>query len=91
MTIDPRFSFWLSISLAVMGFLSCAGGQFTDLGLEPVKVKALLALIALIIGVGNAINAVLAAIPSPAGQTKGFYLGPTPPPAPPPNAPPKAT
>lgn len=81
MTIDPRFSFWLSIGLAVMGFLSGAGGQFTDLGLEPVKVKALLALIALFIGVGNAVNAVLAAIPSKPGSPN-FYLGPKVPPTP---------
>jgi hypothetical protein len=84
MTIDPRFSFWLSITLAVLGFLSGAGGQFTDLGLDAVKVKALLALIALIIGVGNALNAVLAAIPSKPGNPN-FYLGPkTPDAAPPP-------
>jgi len=75
MTIDPRWSFWLSITLAVLGFLSGAGGQFTDLGLDPIKVKALLALIALVIGVGNAINAVFAAIPSK-DRTTGFYLGP---------------
>jgi len=77
MTVDPRYSFWLSITLAVMGFLSGAGGQFTDLGMEPVKVKALLALIALVIGIGNAINAVLAAIPSKP-NAPGFYLGPKP-------------
>lgn len=76
MTIDPRWSFWLSISLAVIGFLSGAGSQLTDLGLDVHTVKAIIALCALCMGVGNAINAVLAAIPSAAGQTKGFYLGP---------------
>jgi len=82
MTIDPRVSFYLSISLAVLGFLGGAGAQFTDLGLSPGEVKAILAGDALIVGVGNAINAVLAAIPSAPGQTKGFYLGPKEPPKP---------
>jgi hypothetical protein len=84
MTIDPRWSFYLSLSLAVLGFLSGAGGQFTDIGLDPIHVKALLALVALVIGVGNAVNAVFAAIPSSDRHT-GFYLGPGPvnPPDPP--------
>ena len=77
MTIDPRWSFWLSITLAVFGFLAGAGGQFTDLGLSPVVVKAVLAIITLTIGIGNALNAVLAAIPSK-NSTTGFYLGPKP-------------
>jgi hypothetical protein len=77
MTVDPRWSFYLSLSLAIFGFLAGAGGQFTDLGLDPKIVKGVLALITLMIGVGNAINAVLAAIPSKTGST-GFYLGPKP-------------
>ena len=76
MTIDPRWSIFLSIALAVLAFLSGAGSQFTDLGLQPVTVKAVLALITIFLGLGNAINAVLAAIPSKPGQTSGFYLGP---------------
>lgn len=80
MTIDPRWSFWLSITLAVIGFLSGAGSQFTDLGFDPHAVKAIIALCALVMGIGNAINAILAAIPSASGQTKGFYLGPKDPP-----------
>jgi len=75
MTVDPRYSFWLSIGLSVIGFLSGAGAQFTDLGLGPTQVKAVLALCALLVGVGNALNAVLAAIPSKDKST-GFYLGP---------------
>lgn len=82
MTIDPRWSFWLSLVLAICGFLGGASTQFTDLGLAPTTVKAILALLALLLGVGNAVNAVLAAIPSAAGQTKGFYLGPKEPPKP---------
>jgi hypothetical protein len=75
MTVDPRWSFWLSITLAVGGFLGGAGSQFTDLGLSQPQVKAVLALIAILLGVGNALNAVLAAIPSK-DKTTGFYLGP---------------
>jgi hypothetical protein len=75
MTIDPRWSFYLSLSLAVVGFLSGAGSQFTDLGLPAPTVKAILAVCALVMGVGNAVNAVLAAIPSKDSKT-GFYLAP---------------
>jgi hypothetical protein len=78
--IDPRWNFWLSVSLAVLAFLSGAATQFTDLGLSPGTVKGLIAGDVLLLGVGNSINAVLAAIPSkstPAAQ-KAFYLGPKP-------------
>lgn len=78
MTIDPRISFYLSLGLAILGFLGGAGSQFTDLGLPPGEVKAILAMVVLLLGVGNAVNAVLAAIPSkgdPASLNK-FYLGP---------------
>jgi hypothetical protein len=77
MTIDPRWSFYLSLSLAVCGFLGGAGAQFTDLGLASSTVKAILALITLVLGIGNAVNAVLAAIPSKDSKT-GFYLAPKP-------------
>jgi hypothetical protein len=82
MTLDPRWSVFLSLALAILGFLSGAGGQFTDLGLSPITVKAVLALVTLFIGVGNAVNAVLGMIPAskninPAEANK-FYLGPKP-------------
>jgi hypothetical protein len=78
MTLDPRWSFWLSVALAVLAFLSGAGGQFTDLGLPPAEVKAILALVTIFLGLGNAVNAVLAAIPSPSDDASKakFYLGP---------------
>lgn len=82
MTIDPRWSFYLSLTLAICGFLGGAGTQFIDLGLSSTTVKAILAGDALLLGVGNAVNAVLAAIPSATGQSKGFYLGPKDPPKP---------
>ena len=77
MTVDPRYSFYLSLGLAIMGFLGGASSQFLDLGLAPVTVKAILAGDALLLGVGNAINAVLAAIPSKP-NSPNFYLGPKP-------------
>ena len=77
MTIDPRWSFFLSLILSIGGFLGGAGSLFTDLGLPPGEVKAILALIALSLGIGNALNAVLAAIPSKDKST-GFYLAPKP-------------
>lgn len=76
MTIDPRWSFYLSLALSMLAFLSGAGSQYTDLGLPPGTVTAVLAGITLLLGLGNAVNAVLAAIPSQSGQSKGFYLGP---------------
>lgn len=82
MTIDPRWSIFLSLGLAILGFLAGAGSQFTDLGLDPKVVKAVLALVTLLMGIGNAVNAVLGAIPSASGSTKGFYLGPKDPPKP---------
>ena len=83
MTLDPRWSIFLSLFLAVLGVFAGAGSQFTDLGLDATKVKAILALITLLIGVGNAVNAVLGAIPSETGNPKGFWLGPKTDPKPP--------
>ena len=89
MTLDPRWSIFLSIALAILAFLSGAGASFTDLGLSPMEVKAILAMITLVLGIGNSVNAVLAAIPSKTGQSAGFYLGPKPPDVPA-STPPKA-
>lgn len=75
MTIDPRYSIFLSLALAIMGFLAGAGSQFTDLGMEPHTVKAVLALVTLFIGIGNSVNAVLAGIPAP-NSTTGFLIKP---------------
>jgi hypothetical protein len=79
MTLDPRFNFWLSVALAILGVFSSAGSQFLDLGLSPATVKAVVAGDILLLGVGNAINAVLAAIPGK-DNTTGFYLAPKDPP-----------
>lgn len=78
MTIDPRWSFWLSLSLAMLAFLSGAGSNFTDLGLGEHVVKGILGMTSILLGLGNAVNAVLAAIPSKSDSTSTskFYLGP---------------
>lgn len=76
MTLDPRWSIVLSLVLAILGFLAGAGSQFADLGLQPETVKALQALILLILGVGNAVNAVLTGIPSKDNTTGFIVKGP---------------
>ena len=76
MTIDPRWSIFLSLSLAILAFLASSGAAFADLGLSAKEVKGIAAMITLLLGVGNAVNAVLGAIPSKSGQAAGFYLGP---------------
>ena len=76
MTIDPRWSIILSLSLAVLGFLAGAGSQFADLGLQPATVKALQAAILLILGVGNAVNTVLTGIPAKDNTTGFIVKGP---------------
>ncbi len=75
MTLDPRWSIFLSLGLAILAFLAGAGSQFTDLGLDPAAVKALLALITLLLGVGNSILAVMSGIPSK-DRTTGFLVSP---------------
>ncbi len=76
MTLDPRWSIFLSLSLAILAFLSGAGASLTDLGLQPPQVKALLALITLLLGVGNAVLAVLTGIPSKDNTTGFLVKGP---------------
>ena len=76
MTLDPRWSIFLSLALAILAFLAGSGAAFGDLGLSPTEVKRILAGITILLGIGNAVNAVLGAIPSATGQSKGFYLGP---------------
>lgn len=77
MTIDPRWSIGLSLFLSILAFLAGAGSALTDLGLQPAQVKALLALITIFLGVGNAVNAVLTGIPSKDNQTGFIVKGPT--------------
>ena len=60
-TIDLKWVLFLSMFLAVLGFLVGAGSQFTDLGMSATEVKAVIALCVLLLGMGNAVNSVLVA------------------------------
>jgi uncharacterized membrane protein YGL010W len=77
MTIDPRVGFYLSIGLAIIGVLAISGTTLTDIfGTHTTKI--ILSSSTLLLAIGNAINAVLHAIPSkstPAALDE-FYLGP---------------
>lgn len=78
MTLDPRWSIFLSLGLAILAFLAGAGASLTDLGLQPAQVKAMLALITILLGIGNAVNAVLTGIPSKDNQKGFLFKGPPP-------------
>ena len=77
MTIDPRVGFWLSIVLAIIGVFAAGSTQLTTIFGEHAA-NIVLAISALVLGAGNAVNAILHAIPSkdtPADAAK-FLLGP---------------
>jgi hypothetical protein len=77
MTIDPRVGFYLSVVLAVIGVLAISGTTLTDM-FGPHVTKIILSSSTLLLAIGNAVNAVLHAIPSkttPAALEE-FYLGP---------------
>lgn len=76
MTLDPRWSIGLSLFLAICGVLAGGASQFTDLGLDVHTVKAIQAVIILLLGTGNAVNAVLTGIPSKDSQTGFLVKGP---------------
>lgn len=78
MTVNPKWGMWLSILLAVIAVLAGGSTQLTTLFGEHTA-NAILAISVLLLGAGNAVNAVLHAIPSqsgPAGASE-FPLGPT--------------
>ena len=76
MTIDPRIGMWLSIGLAVIGFLSGAGTQLTAIfGAQATNI--ILATSVLLMGLGNAVNAVLHMIPAGQNKQNEFPLGPS--------------
>ena len=75
MTLDPRVGMYLSIVLAVIGALAGASTQLTTIFGEHTA-SIILALAVLLLTVGNAINAVLHAIPSKSGSDSKFPLGP---------------
>lgn len=75
MTIDPRVGFYLSIALAVIGALAGASTQLTTI-FGPQTAAVILAFAVLLLTAGNAVNAVLHAIPSKPGAANEFPLGP---------------
>ncbi len=78
MTIDPRVGFYLSIALAVIGVLASSATQLTTIFGEHTT-SVILAITTLIMTAGNAMNAVLHAMPSKPGAANEFPLGPKPP------------
>jgi uncharacterized membrane protein len=70
---------WLSIVLAIIAFLTTAGTELTTLFGQSTT-NIILGVCALLMGTGNAINAVLHAIPSVTGPQGAaqFPLGPKP-------------
>ena len=79
MIIDPRIGFWLSIGLALFGVLSTSATQLTTIFGEHTT-NIIVAMSLLLMTAGNAVNAILHAIPSSAPTTtaaaKEFALGP---------------
>jgi hypothetical protein len=66
MTIDPRVGMWLSIVLTTIAVLTTAGTQLTTLFGQSAATLILAACV-ILMGIGNAVNAVLHAIPSVSG------------------------
>lgn len=73
MEIDPKVGMYLSIALAALAFLAGAGTQLTTL-FGDATANHILAIMTILLGVGNAVNAVLHAIPSK--PNANFPLGP---------------
>ena len=86
MTLDPRWSFFLSLFIAILNFLAGSTAQFAALGLDTKTINVILALVTLVTGILSLINTALAAIPARSEHRPGvteapvvdsaFYLGP---------------
>jgi hypothetical protein len=78
MTVDPRWSFFLSLFISILNFLAGSTTQFAALGWSTASINVILALVTLVTGVLSLINTALAAIPSKntPEAAKSFYLGP---------------
>lgn len=75
MTIDPRVGFYLSIALAIIGVGAASSTQLTTIFGEHTA-NIVLAVNIMILAAGNAVNAILHAIPSKPGAANEFPLGP---------------
>ena len=81
-TLDPRFSIFLSIGLAAIGFM-VALPDWSGSGIDPATVKHIVWWGGVVGGIGNIINAALAGVPSKNNYT-GFIIkapGAQPPPS----------
>ena len=76
MTLDPRVSMWLNIICAVLIFTAGAGATLTDL-FDAHTSKVIVAGCVYLGGLLSAANGVLHAIPSRAGASEQFPLGPS--------------
>ena len=79
MTINPKVGMYLSIVLALVGAFAGASTQLTTIFGQGTA-NIILAVAVLLLTGGNAVNAVLHAIPSQSGPVGAaqFPLGPTP-------------
>lgn len=75
MTIDPRVGFYLSIALAIIGVFAASSTQLTTIFGEHTA-NIVLAIAVMVLAAGNAINAILHAIPSKPNSANEFPLGP---------------
>ena len=75
MTLDPRIGVYFSIGAAIISVLLLCGAEFTTL-FGTVSTEKLLAALAIVNAVVNAINGVLHMIPSKPNATNEFPLGP---------------
>ena len=80
MTVDPRWSIYLAVAIALLSYIAGAGALLTDAGLDPTLLKHMLAVISLIVGAASTVNAVLTGIPSKDNHTGFIVAGPTKPP-----------
>lgn len=75
MTLDPRYGMYLAIATAILLFVAGASSTLTDL-FDPSTAKKIVAGATFFGGIMSAISAVLHAIPSQAGASQQFPLGP---------------
>jgi hypothetical protein len=73
MTSTRIASLALTIFLAIMGYLIGIGTQLTDLGLDPIHIKALIAVFTILLGMGNSVNAVLISFGMSASNTQQAF------------------
>jgi hypothetical protein len=74
-TLDPRWSIFGSLFLALLAYFVGVGSLLTDAGWDPITIKHVMAYATIFLGGGNTIVAVLAGIPSK-NSTTGFLVSP---------------